>query len=258
MRPPELSHLAGAEARLLARIEGLTDGEAAAPCKLPDWSRAELLTHLARNADAFRRLAEGAMQGEVAEMYPGGVEGRAGDIALGRGRPASQVVADLAQSVEWLHETWAAMPAEAWSRLGSLIHAAGPATIAETVVRRWLEVEIHHLDLDLGASVEDWPLAFGESCLPAGVERLPAWAREPVDGRWVLWADDLARAWSVSTLAGGVTVERFDDSAPTPDVIFRGPAVRLVALLYRNDKSGLTVSGDERFVAAFGSSFPCP
>ncbi|HEV7885953.1 MAG TPA: maleylpyruvate isomerase family mycothiol-dependent enzyme [Acidimicrobiales bacterium] len=258
MRPAELSHLAGAEARLLARIEGLTDGEAAAPSKLPDWSRAEVLTHLARNADAFRRLAEGAMRGEAAEMYPGGLDGRAADIALGRGKPAAEVVSDVAQSVEWLHETWAAMPAEAWSREGLTARRARPITMAEAVVRRWLEVEVHHLDLNLGAAAEDWPTAFAESTLPRAVERLPAWAREPADGRWVLWADDLALAWTVSSLAGAVTLSRFEEDGPAPDVIFRGPAAQVLLLLYRGERGGLTVSGDEGLAAGFNSWFPCP
>lgn len=256
-RPPALGHVAGGESRLLARVEGLTDAEAWAPSALPDWSRAELLTHLARNADAFRRLAEGAMRGEVADMYPEGREGRARDIALGRGRPAADVVADLAQSIEWLHETWAAMPDEAWERVGR-VTGGGEETIASTVVRRWLEVEIHHLDLGLGAAPEDWPLAFAESVLPSGVARLPAWARDPVDGRWVVWADDLALAWTVSSVAGAVTLSRFEQDDPTPDVIFRGPAARLVLFLYRGSREGLSVSGEPDMADAFTRSFPCP
>jgi maleylpyruvate isomerase len=250
--------VAGAESGLLARVAGLTDGEAWAPSKLPDWSRAEVLTHLARNADGFRRMAEGAMRGEVAEMYPDGREGRARDIAAGRGLPAAAVVADLAQSVEWLHETWAAMPEEAWSRLGSLTGGGGTAPIAETVVRRWIEVEVHQLDLDLGASVEDWTVPFADAALPRAVERLPAWAREPVDGRWVLWADDLGRAWTVSSLAGGVSIGRFDQDDPTPDVIFRGPGGALVALVYRGRRDGVKVSGDQAMADGFSGWFPCP
>jgi len=257
-RPAELAQVAGAEARLLARVEGLTDAEAWAPSSLPDWSRAELLTHVARNADAFRRLAEGAMQGKVERMYPGGREQRAADIALGRGRPAAEVVGDVAQAVEWLHETWAAMPDEAWDALGSLNETDAAVSIASTVVRRWQEVEIHHMDLALGASVEDWPVPFVQSVLPLAVSRLPAWARDPVDGRWVLWADDLGLAWTVSSVAGAVTLARFQEDDPTPDAMFRGPGAALLWFLYRSGKDGLTVSGDERFVAAFSQSFRCP
>ena len=47
---------------------------------------AELLTHLARNADG-RRMVEAAARNEVAPMYPGGPDQRAADIAAGGGRP---------------------------------------------------------------------------------------------------------------------------------------------------------------------------
>jgi maleylpyruvate isomerase len=254
MRPAELGHVAGAESRLLARVEGLTDTEAGAPSRLPGWSRAEVLTHLARNADSFRGLAEAAMRGEVADQYPGGFEQRNGDIASGRGRPASDVVRDLAQAVEWLHETWAAMPDEAWSVDGR--YSGGDVhPVAHTVVARWIEVEFHHLDLALGAAPDDWPLPFVQAALFRAVERLPTWARDPADGRWVLWADDLAVAWTVSSVAGAVTITRFEDDDPTPDAIVRGPGALVLLYLYRGATDGLTVSGD---VDSFRRSFPTP
>jgi maleylpyruvate isomerase len=256
-RPPELAHVAGAESRLLARVEGLTDAEAAAPSRLPGWSRAEVLTHLARNADSFRGLAEAAMRGEVADQYPGGMDQRNGDILRGGGRPAAEVVGDLAQSIEWLHETWAAMPADAWARSGRL-SGSDVHPVAYTVMARWLEVEMHTLDVDLGAAAEDWPLAFVEAAVPRTVSRLPAWARDPVDGRWVVWADDLARAWTVSSVAGAVTLSRFEQDDPTPDVIFRGPGARLLLFLFRGGRDGLTVSGEDAMADAFTRSFPCP
>lgn len=256
-RPPELGHVAGAEARLLARIEGLTDAEAWAPSQLPDWSRAEVLTHLARNADAFRGLTESAMRDEVGDQYPGGSEQRDSAIAEGRGRPAAEVVRDLAQSIEWLHETWAAMPDEAWTRLGRL-NRGGTAAIAATVLRRWVEVEFHHVDLGLGGAVEDWPRAFVESCLPIPMGRLAEWAVEPPDARWVLWADDVALAWSVSSLAGQVTVGRFDEDDPPPDVIIRGPGARLLWFVYRGEAVDLTVSGEGQLLRRFTEHFRAP
>jgi maleylpyruvate isomerase len=255
-RPAELSHAAGAEARLLARVEGLTDAEAWAPSLLPEWSRAELLTHLARNADSFRGMAEAAMRGEIADQYPGGVEQRNRDIAAGKGKPAAEVVIDLSQAIEWLHETWAAMPEEAWPRDGRSGNNLWP--VSATVAARWIEVEVHHLDLGLGAAVEDWPLAFADAALTRLVPRLPLRANEPPDTRWVWWADDLAKAWSVSCLAGGVTVARFDEGDPSPDVIIRGPGAQLVAKLLNRDATGLTISGEGHLFADFPRYFPGP
>ena len=131
--------------RLLRSAEALTDSEVAQPCLLPGWSRAELLTHLARNADGFRRMAEGAARGESAQMYPGGREGRAADIAAGRGASARMVLADLRRASDLLMETWNALPEEAWARPGRMV--SGTRAIAETVEIRRREVEVHHVDL---------------------------------------------------------------------------------------------------------------
>ena len=256
MRPVELSHVAGAEAALLARVQGLTDAESAAPSKLPGWSRAELLTHLARNADSFRGIAEAAMRGEVADQYPGGRTQRDGDIAQGKGRPAAELVADLSQSVEWLHETWAAMPADGWDLEGR--NDTGPISVADTVRARWVEVEVHHVDLALGASPEDWPLPFAEAALQRLVPRLVFRAAEPPDARWVLWADDVALAWSVSALAGQVTVARFDEDDPAPDVIVRGPGAQLTAWLMGRESNHLTISGEGPLYREFHAYFPGP
>ncbi|HZQ26425.1 MAG TPA: maleylpyruvate isomerase family mycothiol-dependent enzyme [Acidimicrobiales bacterium] len=256
--PPELGPLIASEASLLATVQGLTDAEAAAPSLLPGWSRAELVTHLARNADGLRHVAEAAMRGEVGDQYPGGMEQRAADIATGRGKPAAQVVADLAQAVEWLHQTWAAMPDEAWGRPARLTR--GSVTVADTVARRWLEVEVHRMDLDLGVGPDDWPLPFVDGILPRVIAMLPDLAAEPADGRWVLWADDLSLAWSVSSLAGGVTVSRFDESDPPPDVILRGPGGRLLAALLGRDDAGagLKASGDPALAGGFSRWFRFP
>ena len=70
--------------------------DASAPSRLPGWSRAHVLTHLARNADGHRRMIEGAARGEVLEQYAGGVEGRNAGIDAGAGRPAADVLADFA------------------------------------------------------------------------------------------------------------------------------------------------------------------
>ncbi|MDQ1436950.1 MAG: maleylpyruvate isomerase [Acidimicrobiaceae bacterium] len=255
-RPAELGHVAGSESRLLARVEGLTDAEAAAPSRLPGWSRAEVLTHVARNADSFRAMAEAAMRDEVADQYPGGIEQRSADIAAGRGRSAVAVVADLSQAVEWLHETWAAMPDDAWSRPGRSWGSLMP--MAETVRARWIEVEVHHVDLALGASAEDWSLPFCQAALTRLTARLPLRAQEPPDARWVLWADDLALAWSVSALAGQVTVSRFEEDDPPPDVIVRGPGAQLTAWLLDRESRDLAVSGDGRLYRQFHQAFPGP
>ena len=62
--------------RVLRSIDDLTDEQAAGRSQLPGWSRAEVLAHLARNADGIRGIAEAAARGQIGKQYPGGPEQR--------------------------------------------------------------------------------------------------------------------------------------------------------------------------------------
>lgn len=223
-----LAMAAAAHAHLLERLGELTDEAAAGDSLLPGWSRAELVTHLARNADSHRRMCEGAMRGEVAPQYGGGADERADEIAAGKGRPAAELVADLARSVEWLHETWDAMTPDAWD--GALGFISGPAPARLGPWRRTFEVEVHHADLDLGYGFGHWPQSFVEEAVQTVVLGLPARAAVPLaeieDGQWVLWADDLELAWVIDCAPEGVEILPLGDEQP--DGMVKGPAAALL------------------------------
>ena len=123
-------------ARLLDHLARLSDEDAGAPSLLPGWTVAMLVTHLARNADSHRGMFEGAAVGEARQQYPS-AEARDADIALGRGRSADEVVADLRASVGALESAWDALPEERWSThaLTTDVHPDGEE-IAEA---RWFE-----------------------------------------------------------------------------------------------------------------------
>ena len=104
--------------RVLLAVGDLTDEQAAARSRLPGWSRAEVLTHLARNADGGRGLAQSAARGEVGLQYPGGREQRAAGIAAGRGVGAAALLADLRRSCDALMEAWMQLPDDSWECVG--------------------------------------------------------------------------------------------------------------------------------------------
>src|SRR3954454_14241208 len=57
--------------RAVARlVDGLSDDDLARPSALPDWSRAHVVAHLARNADALVNLLTWARTGVETPMYP--------------------------------------------------------------------------------------------------------------------------------------------------------------------------------------------
>lgn len=141
--------------RLLDELADLTDDEVAGPSLLPGWTVGHVLTHLARNADGFVRMSEGAERGEQVAMYVGGPDGRAADIAAGAGRPAAAHLEDLRTTIDRLEGVWRSLSERGWS--GSGLAAAGVVPIDEVPIRRWREVEVHRVDLGRGVRWTDWP-----------------------------------------------------------------------------------------------------
>jgi maleylpyruvate isomerase len=147
-----------AHERVVVTITGLTDDVARRPSLLPDWTVGHVLTHLARNADSFVHLIDGARRGVVEDQYPGGPSRRAGDIGAGASRPAADLVADVVTSAHRLEQVFASLDETVWNAAGR--SGAGPVTMGDLPARRWREVEIHHADLGLAFTTADWSDAF--------------------------------------------------------------------------------------------------
>jgi maleylpyruvate isomerase len=147
---------------LLDHATRLADVRAPSLCE--GWSRAHVLSHVARNAEAIQRLAEWALDGEPREMYPGGTAAR--DAAIDEGalrsgpsspddpRPAGVFADDLAETAERLART--------------LAELSGPLAVDHVEMRGGLEVSpltlpflrlrelvYHHVDLDDGFTFGD-------------------------------------------------------------------------------------------------------
>ena len=157
------ARVATATSQLQASAERVSDQQAREPSLLPGWSRGHLLTHLARNADSLRNLLTWARTGVPTPQYSSPEE-RSQGIERGAGRPAAELLADLDESAAAFDAAVANLPAEAWAAHVGGTGEAGHAAWY-TLWRRLLEVEIHHVDLDLGYSPADWPEAFATYCL---------------------------------------------------------------------------------------------
>jgi maleylpyruvate isomerase len=166
-----------AQRRLLDDIADLTDDQARAASLLPDWSVGHVLTHVARNGDSFVRMMSAALRGEVLTQYDGGHERRAADIAAGAGRPAAELIADVARSAVELEAVWDAMTPQAWAGHG--LNATGEVWPCQAMpFHRWREVAIHHVDLGLGYTPADWPDDYVARELAIALRLLP----ERLDG----------------------------------------------------------------------------
>jgi maleylpyruvate isomerase len=175
-----------AHARLLASVDGLDDATVARPSRLPGWTVGHVVTHLARNADSHVRMIDGALDGEVADQYEGGAEGRAAEVETGAGRPAAEQLADLVASIEALEAAWTRASTEVWGQGFGRSTRGELLSCADLPFRRWREVEVHHADLGLDLDHTSWTAAYVDTELPLTLAELPA--RLPLEDRRVLLA----------------------------------------------------------------------
>ena len=170
----EPSDPVGTAARLRARVteatrllrtsaDRISDHQAREPSLLPGWSRGHLLTHLARNADGLRNLLIWARTGVPTPFYRD-LDERSEAIERGSGRSAADLLADLDDSAAALDAEAAPLPEAAWAvQVSGVMGEEHPAWY--TLWRRLTEVEIHHVDLDVGYGPANWPEAFATYCL---------------------------------------------------------------------------------------------
>lgn len=126
-----------------------------APSLLPGWTRAHVLTHIARNADAMVNLVNWAKTGEPTLAYPSR-ERRDADIEAGATRSPDEIRADVVASSDRLADAVRTMPEQAWSaEIETPQRVRMPATVIPWARAR--EVWIHAVDLDVGASFADMP-----------------------------------------------------------------------------------------------------
>ena len=168
---------AASHAALDEHVARLDDASMRRASLLPGWTVGHVLTHVARNADSYGYMLEGAMVGEQREQYPGGMERRDGDIESGAGRPAADIAADVHESSNRLDAVFAAMTDGAWDFEVSTV--IGPLPSTALPGNRWREVEIHRVDLGLDYVAEQWPDGFVESELPKAVAGLPDRVADP-------------------------------------------------------------------------------
>jgi maleylpyruvate isomerase len=109
--------------------------------------------------------------GLIVDQYVGGAQGRRDEIERTARRPARELVDLVRRSASDVDELFASFPDEAWDRpIRSVDGPDRPARLA--VFSRWREVEAHHVDLDVGYEVRDWPQALIDRWLPGTIQGL--------------------------------------------------------------------------------------
>jgi maleylpyruvate isomerase len=193
------------------------DDAFAAPSTLPGWTRAHVLTHIARNADAMVNLLEWARTGRPTPAYASR-EQRDADIASGAKRSAADIRADVIASSDRLAAVVREMPPEAWSATVQNPRG-GPMPASDILWFRAREVWVHTVDLDAGASFADLPRPMLYELLNDVTTTLAA---RPDFPRLRLVPTDESRTWTVGEADGATEV--------------RGPVVELAAWLLGRSK----------------------
>jgi maleylpyruvate isomerase len=149
--------------RLIDEARIMTSSDLQAPSLLPGWSRAHVLSHLARGADAMRHLLTGARAGRDRPAYPS-PQARNADIDRSAAAGADELVDDLVGSAMALRTVARQLPATAWRYQVQMLDSPRfPAS--QLLARRLAEVELHHCDLGIGYGHDQWSAVFGTMAL---------------------------------------------------------------------------------------------
>ncbi|MER5880435.1 maleylpyruvate isomerase N-terminal domain-containing protein [Streptomyces sp. NPDC060235] len=147
--------LAAAADRLLAALDGLTDADAAAPSRLPGWSRGHVLSHLAAQAPALERLLTWARTGVETPQYASRAA-RDAEIEAGTRLSADALVARVRQSAAHWQDAAESLPEPAWD--ATIRPFTGEScTPRRILVIRLRELVLHLVDLDLGHEIDGVP-----------------------------------------------------------------------------------------------------
>ena len=144
--------------RLLDAARVIPEPDLRAPSLLPGWTRAHVLAHLARGADAMRNLLIGARSGQARPAYASAAA-REAAIESGATVKTDELMADLADSAMALRTIARQLPDDGW-QVPVRVLDSRPFPASQLLVRRLVEIELHHCDLGIGYGHTEWPATF--------------------------------------------------------------------------------------------------
>lgn len=191
----DIDALAASTQSLQRTIAEIDDEQVREPSLLPGWTRGHVLTHVARNADALVNLFTWARTGIETPMYPSREE-RNADIEAGAGRSAAALVADVEAADRRLAAAIAELGDDQWDHTIRWGGANREAPVSLVPALRRVEVEIHHVDLDLDYTLAHLPSDFVLRMLKSVTQELSA--RDDLGG-FVLVGNDNEGRWTVGS-----------------------------------------------------------
>lgn len=178
-----LDHLHEAGQRLVRGVDGLRGEAWHGPSLLPGWSRAHVVAHLALNGEALRDVLLGVVEGRPVPMYRS-QEARDADIADLSGADHAELRERLMASTTGFTEVVPQVPEDAWDGRFERVPDGPTLPVGAVPLMRVRELEIHHVDLDVGYSPDAWPPGFADVVISGMVTRLdpsPGFRVAPLD-----------------------------------------------------------------------------
>ncbi|MFL6163952.1 MAG: maleylpyruvate isomerase N-terminal domain-containing protein [Jatrophihabitantaceae bacterium] len=196
---------------LTGTVRDLPDEALAAPSLLDGWTRAHLVGHLARNADALINLLDWARTGVETPMYPN-QQSREADIERSVAQPPAALRADLLDGIARLDRDIASLPEHSWQAIVRT-NRGRPVPAAEVPWMRAREVWVHAVDLGGTATFADFPVELAGALL---TDAFFFAARQPEVPAVRLLATDVELELS---LGGPESAEPVEVRAPVRDLL---------------------------------------
>lgn len=176
--------------QLLDLVTTLDDAGLRTASRLPGWSRAHVVGHLARNAEALTRLATWSRTGVENPMYADTGQ-RAEEIEKSASLPADELRRQLRATAESLDAALSSLTTAQWSaRVRSALGRDIPA--AEIPWMRIREVWLHAVDLTDTPSLATVPYGALDLLLD---DTTTALSRKPDCPAVIVAPDDRDRTW---------------------------------------------------------------
>lgn len=226
--PAALGRLERETGMLLATTDSLSEEELRGPSKCEGWTRAHMVTHVARNADAFCNLVEWARTGVEKPGYASR-QVRDQEIEDGAKRPGAEIKADARAACERFAQVAPQLRGELASdevQIGS-----GPVPPHSLLAVRMTEVLVHHDDVDTVWTLDEADPDAQLDVLEEAVRRLKT-------------RDDIP-AFSLRTLEKDEWT--FGEGGP----LVRGERAGVIAWVTRHVTDGVTCDGELPNVSMF-------
>jgi maleylpyruvate isomerase len=197
--PENLALLAHETSLLMHTAAGLDDESVRVASRCRGWTRAHVLSHIARNADALGNLVSWAVTGTPRAMYDS-PEARDADIEAGSARGAQEVFIDVEDSAARFASAATGL-AGAPEQVEVEMRGGRKVLGGQLPTLRLMEVVFHHVDLDAGYTFAEADPGFVKRATAVTIGRFTARDQGPS----ITLRSDEGDTWTIGDGAQSVT-----------------------------------------------------